>query len=381
MPGRQVARAGALAVAMLLMFSGTVLADSLAADGDEVTVGVQTYVDLGSVAPGATISRDVTLTLFCGGLHHVDPGQVVTVSEVATTSPVEGGSISATDATIGPVPGAWADDTAGVSGCSGPMEVAGDLPSHVTLVAPTTPGLDYTFVVEYGRTFTPAGVADASSITGFTSVAFVLDVVEPVSGDSIAPTFTSASGDIEVMTSDPGGMVVDYPVPTATDDVDASPRISCDPGSGTTFPIGATTVTCIASDAAGNSTSQSFTVMVHVGSVVWDSPVRASGTRVHRGRSVPIKVRAWMDGMPLSGPARFAVVPCGGSKAAAMTVEAGRQTGPGRWMTVLETGGLTGACYQVNLVVAGHAMGSFQLDLVDGSTSRCSAHRWDHKAS
>lgn len=381
MPRRQVARAGALAIAAVLALSGTALADSLAADGDQVTAGVQTYVDLGSVAPGATISRDVTLTLFCGGLHHVDRGQIVTVSQVATTVPVEGGSITATDATIGPVPSAWADDTAGVSGCSGPMDVAGDMPSHVTLVAPTTPGLEYAFVVEYGRTFTPAGVADSSSITGFTSVAFVLDVVEPASGDTMAPTFTTTPADIDVVTSDPGGMVVDYPVPTAIDDVDPAPTIACDPEPGSTFAVGSTTVTCIASDIAGNSASQAFNVKVHLGGIVWESPVRATGTTVHHGRSLPIKVRAWMDGRSVSGPAHFAVVPCVGSKGAGMTVEAGHQEGPGRWMTVLETGGLTGACYQVSLVVAGHAMGSFELDLVDGSSSRCSAHRWDHRAS
>lgn len=381
MPRRQVGRAGALAAAMVLLFSGTALADSLAADGDQVTAGVQTYVDLGSVVPGATISRDVTLTLYCGGTRHLDPGQVVTVSQAAVSVPSVGGSIVATDAMIGPVPSSWADDTAGPAGCSGPLEVAGAMPSHVTLVAPTAPGLDYAFVIEYGRTFAPAGVADSSSITGFTSVAFVLDVVEPVNGDVIAPTFTSAPVDIDVVTSDPGGMMVDYPVPTATDDVDPSPTITCDPGPGTTFSVGSTTVTCIASDAAGNSTSQAFTVTVHLGGVVWESPVRADGTRLHRGRSLPIKVRAWMDGTPISGPAQFVVAPCAGSKAPAMIVEAGRQTGPGRWMTVLETAGLTGACYQVNLLVGGHAMGSFELDLVDGPTSRCSANRLGHRAS
>ena len=381
MPGRQVGRAGALAAAMLLMFSGTALADSLAADGDQVTAGVQTYVDLGSVAPGATISRDVTLTLFCGGLRHLDPGQVVTVSQAGVTVPSVGGSIAATDATIGPVPSSWADDTAGPAGCSGPMEVAGDMPSHVTLVAPTTPGLDYAFVVEYARTFAPAGVADSSSITGFTSVAFILDVLEPTSGDTTAPTFSSTLADIDVVTSDPGGMVVDYPLPAATDDVDASPTINCDPGPGTTFPVGANTVTCSATDASGNAASQSFTVTVHLGGVVWESPVRESGTTVHRGRSLPIKVRAWMDGAPVSGPAQFTVVPCVDSRAPAMIAEAGRQTGPDRWMTVLETTDLAAACYQVNLVVGGQTMGSFELDLVDGSTSRCSANRLGHRAS
>ena len=381
MPGRQVGRAGALAAAMLLTFSSTVLADSLAADGDQLTAGVQTYVDLGSMAPGATISRDVSLTLFCAGIRHVDPGQIVTISQVAVTVPDAGGSISATQATLGPVPTSWADDTAGVSGCSGPMEVEAGVPSHVTLVAPTVPGLDYAFVVEYGRTFLPAGVADASSITGFTSVAFILDVVEPTSADTTAPTFTSTSADIDVVTSDAGSMVVDYPWPSATDNVDASPTIACDPRPGTTFPVGSTTVTCVASDTAGNLVTQAFTVTVHLGGVVWEPPVRVSGTVVNRGRGIPIKVRAWMDGTPVSGPARFAVVPCVGSKEPTMTVDAVRQAGPGRWMAVLDTSSLGGACYQVNLIVAGHARGSFELDVVDRSTAQGSVHWWAHQAS
>ena len=376
MPGRQVLRAGALAAAMVLMFSSTALADSLAADGDQVSAGVQTYVDLGSVAPGATISRDVSLTLFCSGVRHLDPGQVVTVAQAAVTVPSGGGSIVATDATIGPVPSSWADDTSGPAGCSAPMEMQANAPSYVTLVAPTTPGLDYAFVVEYGRTFMPAGVADASSITGFTSVAFILDVVEPTSGDTIAPTFTSTPADIDVVTTDAGGMVVDYPWPSATDDVDASPTIACDPGPGTTFPVGSTTVTCIASDTAGNSTSQAFTVSVHLGGVVWEPPVRGSGTVVNRGRSLPIKVRAWMDGAPVSGPAAFDVSPCADSKVGGLTLAGGWQEGPGRWMAVLETSGLTGACYQITLIVAGHAMGSFELDVLDASNARCAFHRW-----
>ena len=376
MPRRQVGRAGALAAAMLLLFSGTVFADSLAADGDQVSAGIQTYVDLGSVAPGAAISRDVHLTLFCGGLRHVDPGQLVAVSPVAVTVPGAGGSIVASDVTIGPIPSSWADDTAGPSGCSGPMQVVSDTPSHVTLVAPTTPGLDYAFVVEYGRTFTPAGVTDASSITGFTSVAFVLDVLEPTSADTVAPTFTGTPADIDVVTSDPGGMVVAYPWPAATDDVDASPTITCEPAPGTVFPVGSTTVTCVAADAAGNSASQDFTVTVHLGVVVWESPVRVAGTVVNRGRTIPIKVRAWMDGGPVSGPAVFQVSPCVDSKAGASTLEAGWQEGPGRWMAVLETSSLTGACYQVELIVAGHAMGSFQLDVIDASNARYAFHGW-----
>ena len=147
-------RSTVLAAAATLLFAGTVLADGIAADGDAVE-GIQTSVDLGVVAPGETIERDVTLVLSCGGIRHVDPGQVVTLTHVGGAVPEEGGSISATSTTVGPVPAAWANDTAGISGCSGPMHVDSNGPSHVTIVAPPVTGLDYAFSVEYDRLLAP----------------------------------------------------------------------------------------------------------------------------------------------------------------------------------------------------------------------------------
>ena len=49
---------------------------------------------------------------------------------------------------------------------------------------------------------------------------------------------------------------------TASDLVDGSVAVSCTPASGATFPIGATTVSCTATDARGNSGAASFTVTV-----------------------------------------------------------------------------------------------------------------------
>ena len=51
-----------------------------------------------------------------------------------------------------------------------------------------------------------------------------------------------------------------WPNPTATDNVDTSPDILCNTESGSTFPLGVTTVECAATDAAGNSAVCSFTV-------------------------------------------------------------------------------------------------------------------------
>ncbi len=55
--------------------------------------------------------------------------------------------------------------------------------------------------------------------------------------------------------------VVTYPPPTATDNVPGV-NVVCLPASGSTFPAGATTVTCTATDAGGNKSSCSFIVGV-----------------------------------------------------------------------------------------------------------------------
>jgi hypothetical protein len=53
-----------------------------------------------------------------------------------------------------------------------------------------------------------------------------------------------------------------YSSPTATDNIDPSPRVSCLPAAGSQFPLGDTDVTCTATDAAGNSSSTTFTITV-----------------------------------------------------------------------------------------------------------------------
>ena len=59
----------------------------------------------------------------------------------------------------------------------------------------------------------------------------------------------------------PGGKSVTYTA-SATDDRDPAPGLVCSPASGARFPIGTTTVTCTATDAAGNPGVGHFAVNV-----------------------------------------------------------------------------------------------------------------------
>ncbi len=57
------------------------------------------------------------------------------------------------------------------------------------------------------------------------------------------------------------GVVVTFPPPTASDNCPGV-TVVCNPPSGSTFPVGTTTVTCTATDASGNTATCSFTVTV-----------------------------------------------------------------------------------------------------------------------
>jgi len=80
--------------------------------------------------------------------------------------------------------------------------------------------------------------------------------------DNIPPVI-AAHDDIIAEATSPGGAVINYDLPIATDNRDASVIVTCTPVSGSIFALGDTTITCTATDAAGNAaTPTAFTVHV-----------------------------------------------------------------------------------------------------------------------
>ena len=67
-----------------------------------------------------------------------------------------------------------------------------------------------------------------------------------------------------------GGASMTYDA-TATDAVDPAPVVACTPASGTRLPLGTTTVSCTATDAAGNAASKSFDAIVFPGAAAQPS--------------------------------------------------------------------------------------------------------------
>jgi hypothetical protein len=85
----------------------------------------------------------------------------------------------------------------------------------------------------------------------------------PPPADTTPPTLVGMPADQTATEPSTGaGAVVTWTDPTATDNVDPSPSVSCSPSSGSTFPAGATVVTCTATDSSGNSASSTFVVSV-----------------------------------------------------------------------------------------------------------------------
>lgn len=82
--------------------------------------------------------------------------------------------------------------------------------------------------------------------------------------DHVAPTLTTCPTDIEVTLPPNQVSGVARFTAMATDDVDPAPVVTCNPASGSVFPVGLTTVTCTALDFCGNRSQCSFTVSVSV---------------------------------------------------------------------------------------------------------------------
>src|SRR5689334_22192248 len=244
MHGRVIRRAAAAAFSLLLAASLVAFADTVPADGDSVTPGNQTVIDLGSASLGAVITRQVTFSLTCGGVAHAAAGSTITIGFDSAIVPGDGAA-DATGSTIGPVPAGWA-----ASGCTTPPQtLAANGSSTVTLTMPTTAGIDQDFTLMWTK-------SGSAGLTGLTTLTFRVDVV----GNT--PPGLHLPGDQLAEATSAAGAAVSWSA-TATDAEDANPpAVTCNPTSGSTFPLGVTTVSCSATDGGGLTAKGSFLVAV-----------------------------------------------------------------------------------------------------------------------
>jgi hypothetical protein len=104
--------------------------------------------------------------------------------------------------------------------------------------------------------------------------------------DTTAPDVT-VPADITAEATGPSGAAVTFS-PSATDLVDGTTTVTCDPASGSTFPLGDTEVSCSSTDAHANTGSAVFTVTVedttaptlHLPAIITTSATSAAGAVV-----------------------------------------------------------------------------------------------------
>ncbi|HEY0661424.1 MAG TPA: HYR domain-containing protein, partial [Lysobacter sp.] len=149
----------------------------------------------------------------------------------------------------------------------GPVEATGPDGAAVGYVSPAThdfvdgdgfatcaPVSGTTFAL--GNTTVTCTAADDAG-NAASAISFIVQV-----RDTVAPVIASHAN-ITAEATSAAGAVVSYTSPATADAVDGPGVATCLPVSGSTFPLGLTTVTCQAQDAAGNiATPTSFTVNV-----------------------------------------------------------------------------------------------------------------------
>jgi hypothetical protein len=111
-----------------------------------------------------------------------------------------------------------------------------------------------------GPGYNPVADTNSDGAVDKTDLAFVLDhitVCEPPVIICLGNVATGAAPSCPNATS----KVVVYPDPVASDNCPGQ-SVVCNPPSGSTFPVGTTTVTCTATDTSGNTATCSFTVNV-----------------------------------------------------------------------------------------------------------------------
>lgn len=136
------------------------------------------------------------------------------------------------------------------------------------------------------------------------------DWVEVV--DTTAPSLV-VPGDITVVATSAAGSVVPYAT-GAHDVVDGAPTVTCDVPSGAVFAPGATTVTCTATDAAGNTSApRSFVVRVQFSWSGLLAPVSLDGRSAFKaGSTIPVKFTLTGASAPATGAvARLSVAKVG----------------------------------------------------------------------
>ncbi len=245
-------RALAAVAALTLLTVPAASAETVAGDGDLVTAGLQTTVDLGTAAPGQDVTVNVAFTLTCTGTSHVDLGQMVRLTPGSITVPV-GGSFGVGSLVFAPGAGWPADGEA----CPADLAPVTSPALRVIVTAPPDPGTGYRYSFTWNRSLVPTGIDDNAVFEGTApTLVFLLNVADNTPPSLHLPADMTVEGDTV------GGAVAAYAVSASDAEDGVAPTPACSPAVGDVLPLGTTTVDCSVTDGGGLTATGSFDITV-----------------------------------------------------------------------------------------------------------------------
>jgi hypothetical protein len=314
------------------------------------------------------VALDIAFELTCQGSSRVAAGTSIAIGLLDKTVPSDG-SATVEDGRVD-VPATW--PAPGADCPAGGLAVAAGVPASLELVAPTTAGTGYEFVFLF---LADPGTGVTNNIVFMATV----DVVEAVPADTTPPVLSGLPADLTVFTAGTSATVT-WTYPTATDDTDPSPVVGCDPASGSMFTMGTSTVTCTATDAAGNAASGSFDVTVRQqpAGATWGSPLDADAVPAlvgQLGRTIPLKLHGATGGeVPALVAERLGA--CDADAPAQETRPLGAFAWTdGAWRLNLRTADLDAGCWRLVASVDGAPLATAVILLAPDAAAKSQARR------
>ncbi len=218
--------------------SGAVVTYAVSAT-DAVSGAASVTCDTPSGSTFAIGTTIVQCTAFDASFNHSEGSFNVVVAEADTTPPVVTVPANITTEATGPAGAIVTFFASATDNVDGPVPVT------------CSPASGTTFPL--GTTTVQCTAMDAQHNIG--SASFLITV-----RDTTPPTL-SLPANITAEATGPSGASVTYTA-TASDLVDGARPVTCDHASGSTFPLGTTTVQCTATDTHNNTAHGSFTVTV-----------------------------------------------------------------------------------------------------------------------
>jgi hypothetical protein len=242
-----VTRATVLAVVGVFVFAAVAFADNLLVDGDGTAPVTANFLNMGQICSSGGKTKPAAVGIQAsnhpGGVDVFAPGSTVTFT-VTSSAP----SLSGTSGSL-VIPTDW---VTAPNGTMAPVATVSVTMRGGPIGAQASDWMAYTAV---GRNVAGQPLSRTTWLNVRAAFVFCADTIAPV---------LSLPGDVQVEAAGPAGAVVLFTA-TAFDVNPINPTVSCTPASGSTFPVGTTTVQCSATDAAGNTSIGSFTVTVRDG--------------------------------------------------------------------------------------------------------------------